>query len=84
MKFSKRKIKEAKSISQNVQQWNDEQNTKHKHLTNKNIKLKQNKPHYCKKKEQHVKILYVCISSFSYTYQRKAKQKIETKIITIS
>lgn len=46
-----KKIKEAKSISQNVQQWNDEQNTKHKHLTNKNIKLKQNKPHYCKKKK---------------------------------
>lgn len=43
-------------------QWNEIQNNLN--IKQENIKLKQNKPHYCKKKEQNVKILYVCISSF--------------------
>lgn len=69
-------------IPENVQQ----RNTEHKHLTKKKILKTQAKQTTLlqKKKEQNVKILYVCISSFSYTYQMESKQKIETKIITIS
>lgn len=77
MKFSGKKI----HIPENVQQ----RKTEHKHLTKKKIlKTQAKQTTLLQKKEQNVKILYVCISSFSYTYQMESKQKIETKIITIS
>lgn len=52
-----------------------EWNTKHKDLTKQILNSSKTNHTIAKKKEQNVKILYVCISSFSYTYQRKANKK---------